>query len=129
MTEDETLPEVPTRKLRSDTNVQNQGSDDDSDNEYFVIQTVPKVLEIPNSSQENVHTDRADNSSPDGTIAQPAIVELNVDDSADTNVTTSADASVDPAHNDEDNTNHQEPVSEAQGEGGSNNSARTCDIT
>ena len=37
-------------------------------------------------------------------------------------MTTSANASVDPAHNDEDNTNHQEPVSEAQGEGGSNNS-------
>ena len=113
-------PEVPTRKLRSDTNVQNQGSDDDSDNEYYVIQTVPKVLEIPNSSQENVHTDRADNSSPDGTIAQPAIVDSNVDESADTNVDTSADASVDPAHSID--TNHQEPVSEAQGEGGSNNS-------
>ena len=123
MTEDETLPEVQTRKLRSDTNVQNQGSDDDSDNEYYVIQTVPKVHEIPNSSQENVHTDRADNSSPDGTIAQPAIVDSNIDNSADTNVDTSTDTSVDPAHNvDDDDTNHQEPVSEAQGEGGSNNS-------
>ena len=119
---DETLPEVQNRKLRSDTNnVQNQGSDDDSDNEYFVVQTVPKIHDIPGSSHD-VNTDRADNSSPDGTIAQPAIVDSNVDNSADTNVTTSAEASVDPAHNDEDNTNHQEPVSEAQGEGGSNNS-------
>ena len=118
---DEILPEVPNRKLRSDTNnVQNQGSDDDSDNEYFVVQTVPKICDIPSSSHD-VHTDRADNSSPDGTIAQPAIVDSNVDDSADTNVDTSADASVDPSHNVED-TNHQEPVSEAQGEGGSNNS-------
>ena len=117
---DETLPEVPNRKLRSDTNVQNQGSDDDSDNEYFVVQTVRKTYDIPSSSHD-VNTDRADNSSPDGTIAQPAIVDSNVDDSADTNVDTSADASVDPVHNDDDS-NHQEPVSEAQGEGGSNNS-------
>ena len=119
---DETLPEVPNRKLRSDTNnVQNQGSDDDSDNEYFVVQTVPKTYDIPSSSTD-VHTDRADNSSPDRTIAQPAIVDSNVDTSADTNVDTSADASVDPVHNDDDDINHQEPVSEAQGEGGSNNS-------
>ena len=117
---DETLPEVPNRKLRSDTNnVQNQGSDDDSDNEYFVVQTVPKICDIPSSSHD-VNTDRADNSSPYGTIAQPAIVDSNVNDSADTNVDTSADASVDPAHSVD--TNHQEPVSEAQGEGGSNNS-------
>ena len=118
---DETLPEVPNRKLRSDTNnVQNQGSDDDSDNEYFVVQTVPKIYDIPSSSRD-VNTDRADNSSPDRTIAQPAIVDSNVDTSADTNVDTSADASMDPVHNDDDS-NHQEPVSEAQGEGGSNNS-------
>ena len=121
---DETLPEVPNRKLRSDTNnVQNQGSDDDSDNEYFVVQTVPKIYDIPNSSHD-VHTDRADTSSPDGTNAQPANVdsniESNVDDSADNNVDNSADTSVDPAHS--VNSNHQEPVSEAQGEGGSNNS-------
>ena len=106
--------------MRSDTTVQNQGSDDDSDNDYFVVQTVPKIYDVPSSSHDD-DTYRADNSSPDGTIAQPANVdsnkESNVDNGADNNVDTSADASVDPAHNVED-TNHQEPVSEAQGEGG-----------
>ena len=81
---DEILPEVPNRKLRSDTNnVQNQGSDDDSDNEYFVIQTVPKICDIPSSLMMYIQTEQI-NSSPDGTIAQSAIVDSNVDDSADT---------------------------------------------